>query len=121
MGCRLRGRVRYRDFTFYVFLKLLLDWPASLFTWDILFLDPGAMGADLFLAPILVSAAMIAAGVWHLRSEARTEPIRIGLKNCAGLLAGAAIIVLTFAMDYQNIMAAGMPRPFHWGVFGLEC
>jgi hypothetical protein len=28
------------DITFYVFLKVLLDWPASLFTWDILFLIP---------------------------------------------------------------------------------
>ena len=28
------------DITFYVFLKVLLDWPASIFTWDILFLIP---------------------------------------------------------------------------------
>ena len=28
------------DITFYVVLKVLLDWPASLFTWDILFLIP---------------------------------------------------------------------------------
>ena len=28
------------DIAFYLSLKLLLDWPASLFTWDILFLLP---------------------------------------------------------------------------------
>ena len=28
------------DLTFYIFLKLLLGWPASLLTWDILFLVP---------------------------------------------------------------------------------
>src|SRR5579863_6723309 len=28
------------DVTFYIFLKVLLDWPASLWTWDILFLLP---------------------------------------------------------------------------------
>jgi hypothetical protein len=28
------------DITFYVFLKVLLGWPASLLTWDILFLIP---------------------------------------------------------------------------------
>src|SRR5215831_18658921 len=28
------------DLTFYLFLKVLLDWPASFATWDILFLIP---------------------------------------------------------------------------------
>jgi len=28
------------DLFFYVFLKILIDWPASVYTWDILFLIP---------------------------------------------------------------------------------
>ncbi len=101
------------DITFYLFLKLLLGWPASLFTWDILFLIPVPWVGPV-LAPVLVSAAMICAGVWHLRSECR-----IGPRHYAGILAGAAIIILSFAMDYRNIMAGGMPNPFHWSVFAL--
>ena len=106
------------DFTFYLFLKLLLGWPASLFTWDILFLIPVPWVGPV-LAPVLVSLAMIAAGVWHLRREARGEPVRIGPAHWTGILAGAAIIVLAFALDYRNVMSAGLPHPFSWSIFGL--
>jgi hypothetical protein len=105
------------DIAFYAFLKLLLGWPASLFTWDILFLIPVPWTGPV-LAPALVSAAMIGAGVWHLRSEARSEPVAIGRGHWMGIIGGALVIVWAFAMDYQAIMAGGRPRAFHWGVFG---
>ena len=106
------------DLAFYGFLKLLLDWPASLFTWDILFLLPVPWVGPV-LAPALVSVAMIAAGVWHLWIESSIGPVRIGPAHWAGMLGGAAIIILAFAMDYRNIMAARVPQPFHWAIFSL--
>jgi hypothetical protein len=104
------------DIAFYLFLKVLLGWPASLLTWDILFLIPVPWVGPV-LAPVLVSAAMIGSGIWQLRSEARQEPITIGTAKWAGISIGAAVIVISFAMDYRNIMAGGMPNPFHWSVF----
>jgi len=65
------------------------------------------------LAPVLVSVAMIAAGVWHLRA-----PVRIGEGHWTGIVAGAAIIVISFAMDYRHIVAGGVPHAFNWWVFG---
>jgi hypothetical protein len=106
------------DVTFYLFLKVLLDWPGSLFTWDILFLIPVPWVGPV-LAPVMVSLAMIAAGIWHLRRAARAEPVRIGPAHWTGILAGAAIMVLAFALDYRNVMTAGLPRPFRWSIFGL--
>ena len=106
------------DITFYLFLKLLLGWPVSLFTWDILFLIPVPWVGPV-MAPVLVSVAMIGAGVWHLRGEARGEAVHIGPAHWAGVLVGAAVIVFAFAMDYENVMAAGLPQPFHWSVFAL--
>jgi hypothetical protein len=106
------------DIAFYVCLKLLLGWPASLFTWDILFLIPVPWIGPV-IAPVLVSAAMITGGIWCLRREAAGRPLRIGLVNTGGVLAGALVILLSFTLDYRNIMAGGMPHPFHWGVFGL--
>ena len=105
------------DTTFYVFLKVLLGWPASLLTWDILFLIPVPWVGPV-LAPVLVSLAMIAAGIWHFRAEARGDKLRIGGLRWAGILTGAFVIVFSFAMDYRNILSAGLPRPFHWTVFG---
>lgn len=104
------------DITFYVFLKVLLGWPASLFTWDILFLIPVPWAGPV-LAPVLVSAAMIAAGVWRLRSEAQLESVRVDWAARMGIVAGAVIIVFSFAMDYKNIMAGGVPKRFNWSIF----
>jgi hypothetical protein len=106
------------DIVYYAGLKLLLDWPASFFTWDILFLIPVPWVGPV-IAPVLVSLAMIAAGIWCLRREAAGRPLRICLWNTIGVLLGALVIILSFTLDYRNIMAGGMPHPFHWGVFGL--
>jgi hypothetical protein len=95
----------------------LLDWPSSLFTWDILFLLPVPWVGPV-LAPVIVSAAMIAAGLWQLRRKAIGESIHLGVPHWLGILAGAAVVVVSFAMDYQNVLAGGMPHPFHWSVFG---
>jgi hypothetical protein len=103
------------DITFYLFLKVLLDWPASLDTWDILFIIPVPWVAPV-IAPVTVSAAMVLAGIWHLRREA-THPVALGVRNWLGLFAGAAVIVISFALDHANISAGGLPRPFHWTVF----
>ena len=46
------------DIFYYLFLKLLLDWPESLFTWDVLFLIPTTWTGPV-LSPILVSLTMI--------------------------------------------------------------
>jgi hypothetical protein len=106
------------DIVFYAGLKLLLDWPASLFTWDILFLIPVPWVGPV-AAPVLVSVAMITAGIWCLSREAAGRTLRIGVWNIPGVVLGALVIILSFTTDYRNIMAGGMPRPFHWGVFGL--
>jgi hypothetical protein len=106
------------DIMFYVFLRLLHGWPASLLTWDILFLIPVPWVGPV-AAPVIVSASMIAAGVWYLRREANGEPMQLGLWRWIGIALGATVIVLSFTWDYRNIMIGGMPRPFHWAMFGL--
>jgi hypothetical protein len=104
------------DITFYVFLKVLLGWPASLLTWDILFIIPVPWVGPV-IAPVLVSATMIVAGVWHLQREETGSPVRLGRWNWVGLAVGAAVIILSFTLDYANVNAGGVPRPFHWSVF----
>jgi len=32
-------------------------------------------------------------------------------------MAGAAIMIISFTMDYRHLMAGGMPLPFNWSVF----
>ena len=104
------------DITFYVFLKVLLDWPASLFTWDILFLIPVPWAGPV-LAPMLVSAAMIAAGVWHLRQDAHGDPVGISAAQWAGMIIGAVVIVLSFANGLPKPDEGRVLHPFSWNLF----
>lgn len=106
------------DITFYLFLKVLLNWPASLFTWDILFIIPMPWVAPV-IAPVLVSAAMILAGTWHLRCETTAKPPRLGTRNWVCLVTGAVVIIISFTLDSPNVRAGGMPRPFAWPVFAI--
>jgi hypothetical protein len=106
------------DIVFYAGLKLLLGWPSSLFTWDILFLIPVPWIGPV-IAPVVVSVAMITAGIWCLWREATGRPLQVGVWSSLGVLLGAVVIVLSFTLDHGNITAGGMPHPFHWGVFGL--
>jgi len=106
------------DAVFYATLKVLLNWPASLLTWDILFLIPLPWVGPV-IAPVLVSLAMIAGGTWCLWREAAGRPLRVERRHSAGVLVGAFFIIVSFTLDHRNIMAGGSPQPFHWGVFAL--
>jgi hypothetical protein len=106
------------DITFYIFLRVLLDWPASLFTWDILFVIPVPWVGPV-IAPVLVSGTMMLAGIWHLRREATANPVRLAIRNWACVVTGATVIVVSFTLDSANVRAGGMPHPFHWFIFGI--
>lgn len=58
------------DITYYVALRILLGWPTSLMTYDLLFLiPPHPWWYQPVLVPVLISCGMIAAGVWLMRRE----------------------------------------------------
>jgi hypothetical protein len=61
---------------------------------------------------------MIGAGVWHLWREAAQKPVHLGRWNWTGMAVGAATIIVSFTLDSRNVAGGGMPRPFHWPLFG---
>lgn len=106
------------DISFYAFLKVLLGWPRSWLTWDLLFLIPVPWVGPV-VAPVAVSLTMIAAGLVILRRESEGRPAHFDRLHWLGIVAGGVIIVLAFTWDYRNIMAAGMPKSFNWPLFVL--
>jgi hypothetical protein len=106
------------DVFYYVFLKLILDWPPSLLTWDILFLLPVPWVGPV-LAPILVSITMIGCGVVAMWREMGGRPIRTRWFHWVGLLGGGLIIVLAFCWDFPNTAGGGLPNPFNWPLFAV--
>lgn len=106
------------DISFYAFLRLLLGWPRSWRTWDLLFLIPVPWVSPV-IAPVLVSLSMIAAGLVILRREAEGRPARLDRLHWLGIVAGGLILVLAFTWDYRNIMGGGVPQSFNWPLFLL--
>jgi hypothetical protein len=102
------------DVTFYAFLKLMIHWPESLSTWDILFLIPLPWVGPIW-APVLVALSMIVCGLISLR----TGGIRGGPLHWTGVLGGALIIIVAFVWDFRNTTAGGFPNPFNWPLFLL--
>ena len=104
------------DITFYMFLKLLLHWPASLLTWDILFLIPVPWAGPV-IAPILVSVSMIAGGVCVLYREHNHNQVHLTAWRWALIFLGGAAIVAAFMWDFRNTAKGGNPNPFNWLLF----
>jgi hypothetical protein len=100
------------DLFFYVFLKLLLHWPRSVMTWDILFIIPVPWAAPV-LAPSIVSMTIIGTGLLAL-----ARPMRLLPAHWVAMTLGGALILMSFMWDYQNLTAGGFPRPFAWRLFG---
>ena len=65
------------DIFYYVWLKVFLDWPASLFTWDVLFLIPVPWVGPV-LAPVTVALTMIGMALVLLHLEQRGPVLPAG-------------------------------------------
>lgn len=61
------------DIWYYVALKYLLNWPASLGTLDLLFLIPDAWFAPVWV-PCAISTVMIGVGVWLFTTSRQDRP-----------------------------------------------
>lgn len=100
------------DISFYAFLRLMIGWPQSLFTWDILFLIPLPWVGPV-LSPVLVSLMLIACGmVSLLRGGLPAKPWQ-----WLAMIAGGIVVILAFVWDFRNTTAGGQPNPFNWPLF----
>jgi hypothetical protein len=106
------------DLFFYASLKVLLGWPDSLLTWDLLFLLPVPWVGPV-LAPVLVALSMVGSGTVVWWRESRGRPLCLGRGHWAAVVAGGCLIVLAFCWDSRNILDGGLPNPFPWPLFGL--
>jgi hypothetical protein len=99
------------DVSFYLFLKLWIDWPASLLTWDLLFLLPVPWVAPV-LAPVIVSFTIVGCGL-----AALCRPLVIRPRDWIGLILGGALVLLSFTWDFRHVLAGNLPGPFAWWLF----
>ncbi len=127
----LAGRTRWQRFSaflvafgawdlmYYVGLKAALDWPASLATWDVLFLLPWPWLGPVY-APATVAALMVLFGTLVFRSEEQA-PRRAGRLAWGLGAAGALVLLLTWLRDLDAGLRQQPPDPYPWPLFLLGC
>jgi len=113
------------DVLYYVFLRVMIGWPASLLAWDILFLLPLPWWGPV-IAPVAIAALMIVGGslvVWFDSAGRPLLPGRAAWLACAGgmLLALYAFMADALAAAPGGVPAVRMvlPEVFNWPVYLL--
>lgn len=91
------------DIFYYVFLWLLLGWPESVITWDVLFLIPTTWTGPV-IAPVLLSLTMILLAVLVLVNARQDRDTRILAGEWGGLVLGSLVLIFGFILDYSQHM-----------------
>jgi|Deesub1362A_J573_1020465.scaffolds.fasta_scaffold02012_7 hypothetical protein len=104
------------DIVYYIALKLTLDWPSTIFDWDILFLIPLPWIGPV-IAPVLISILFIISGIcisWLINRgyEFKTTGLSYIL-----VLVGVALILYSFMHDTGATLHQQPPRPYRYGLF----
>jgi hypothetical protein len=117
------------DIFYYVFLKILLDWPRNIFDWDILFLIPVPWVGPV-IAPCILSLTMIAVAILFTSYE---RYLKVKTSDWLMLSTGSLVIIFSFIYDYIRIVFAStnfennkmllsemnnyIPENYHWWIF----
>jgi len=104
------------DIFYYVWLKVLINWPASIMDYDILFLIP-MVWASPALAPILVSLTMLIFAAVVLMLDAKNLRMKFTLFDLFGYLIAALIIVSGFCYAGRFHEKLDFDRHYSWLVF----
>ncbi|MCH8120892.1 MAG: hypothetical protein IIC00_14345 [Planctomycetes bacterium] len=106
------------DIFYYVWLKVLIDWPASIMDWDILFLIP-APWASAVLYPVLISITMLIFAAAILYRDARGRPIKVTRADWLVFIIAAVIVVVSFYIPGRHITEPDYKSYFYWPLFAL--
>jgi len=104
------------DIFYYVWLKVLIDWPASIMDYDILFLMP-TIWASPTLAPVLVSVTMLIFALVILLLDAKGLRLKVTYLDWAGYITAAVIIVAGFCYTGQFHDKTDFDRHYSWLIF----
>jgi len=105
------------DIFYYVWLKVFLNWPASIFQNDILFLIPIPWVGPV-LAPIIVSLTMIIASVSSLYLQDKGYTLKVEKEHLLLTILGCIIILISFFWNAYTVNLLEELNPgFQWGIF----
>ena len=105
------------DIFYYVWLWIFLGWPPSLLTWDLLFLIPVPWIGPV-LAPVIVSVGLMVGLLLLLERQQRGRRLHFPARLWGLAVTGGALVLLSFMLDFQVVLAQEPLPSFRWGLFG---
>jgi hypothetical protein len=106
------------DIFYYVWLKVLINWPASISDWDILFLIP-VVWASPFWAPALISVIMLVFAVIILYRDCLGRPLKVTGPDWFFFIAAGLIVVVSFCIGGSRIDQQNFNSYFYWPLFSV--
>ena len=104
------------DIVYYLGLRVAIGWPSSFDTWDVLFLVPVAWVGPVW-APIVVSASLMVAGLTAARRLRAGRSVVVGRVRTVGALAGGSLVILSFMVDTNRVLAGDSAAWNGWPLF----
>ncbi|MBN2521919.1 MAG: hypothetical protein JXB24_01530 [Bacteroidales bacterium] len=95
------------DIFYYIFLKLLINWPDSFMTWDVLFLIPVTWIGPV-LCPIVVSLTMIFFAIAIIRRNETNYQVCVSKYSWWFIIIGSILIYLSFTWEYSSYLITSM-------------
>jgi hypothetical protein len=111
------------DVFYYIWLYVMIGWPPSPMTWDILFYVPLPWVGPV-ITPTLIAAGMFGAGSVLIYFDSKGRDVRWRLKDSVIELACGLAVIVAFCWDWKNIIQykgdevyTGIPNPFAWWLY----
>lgn len=106
------------DIFYYVWLKVLLDWPRRVTEWDLLFLIPVPWVAPV-LAPLMVSSLMLLFGTYLIDRVGRSLPFHPGPRGWALAILSGGLVLLSFMLEAGVTLQGGVPASYHYEMLAV--
>lgn len=111
------------DIFYYIWLRVMVGWPESLMTWDLLFFVPLPWVGPV-ITPVLVAFAMTAAGSLLFFCDEKGVTFHFRWLDWVIELGCGLVMIVAFCWDWKNILRlpgdeplTGIPNPFAWWLY----
>jgi len=111
------------DIFYYIWLYIMVGWPESLMSWDLLFFVPLPWVGPV-ITPLLIAVTMVGAGSLIIYYYKKGYVISWRWYDMAIELGCGVLIIVAFCWDWKNILQvpgditrSGVPNPFAWWLY----
>ncbi|UCF15975.1 MAG: hypothetical protein JSW59_00665, partial [Phycisphaerales bacterium] len=104
------------DIFYYVWLKILIDWPSTIMDWDVLFLIPVTWASPV-LYPVLISLVWLVWAAIILYCDSCGRLLRPTLSDWLAFGSSGLIIVVSFCIAGVHITETDFESYFYRSLF----